>query len=78
MRAVNLLPADASQRKSLRKEDPAVVVGSALGAVVLVALIAGFLNVHSKVNADQKQLTPERGSAHESRGGQNNQRRQRE
>ena len=33
MRAVNLLPADASQRKSLRKEDPAVVVGSALGAV---------------------------------------------
>jgi Tfp pilus assembly protein PilN len=57
MRAVNLLPADASQRKSLRKEDPAVVVGSALGAAVLVALVAGFLNVHSKVNADQKQLT---------------------
>jgi len=57
MRAVNLLPADASQRKSIRKEDPAVVVGSALGAIVLVALVAGFLNVHGKVNADQKRLT---------------------
>ncbi len=56
MRAVNLLPGDASQRKSFTKEDPAVVVGSALGVVVLLALVAGFMNVHGKVNADQKKL----------------------
>jgi Tfp pilus assembly protein PilN len=56
MRAVNLLPADAAQRKSFLKEDPAVVVGSALGAVVLIALAAGFLNVHSKVSANNAQL----------------------
>jgi Tfp pilus assembly protein PilN len=56
MRAVNLLPADAGQRKSFLKEDPAVVVGSALGAVVLIALAAGFLNVHSKVSANNAQL----------------------
>ena len=30
MRAVNLLPSDSAQRKSFRKEDPAVVVGSTL------------------------------------------------
>lgn len=57
MRAVNLLPEDATQRKSFRKEDPAVVVGSALGVIVLIALGAGFMNVHAKVNADQTQLT---------------------
>lgn len=58
MRAVNLLPKEANQRgKSIRAEDPAVVVGSALGVVVLLALIAGFLNVHSKVGAEQKKLT---------------------
>src|SRR5260221_7380534 len=56
MRAVNLLPGDDSQRKSFTKEDPAVVVGSALGVVVLMALVAGFMNVHRKVNADQKKL----------------------
>jgi Tfp pilus assembly protein PilN len=57
MRAVNLLPSGSESRKSFRKEDPAVVVGSALGAVVLIALAAGFMNVHSKVNADQQKLT---------------------
>jgi len=61
MRAVNLLPKDAQQRgKSLRAEDPAVVVGSAVGCVVFIALIAGFLNVHSKVNAEQSKLTAAR------------------
>jgi Tfp pilus assembly protein PilN len=61
MRAVNLLPKEANQRgKSLRAEDPAVVVGSALGLVVLIALVAGFMNVHSKVNAEQKKLTAAR------------------
>jgi Tfp pilus assembly protein PilN len=57
MRAVNLLPSDSAARKSFRKEDPAVVIGSALGAVVLIALVGGFMNVHSKVNANQKKLT---------------------
>jgi Tfp pilus assembly protein PilN len=58
MRAVNLLPKDANQRgKSIGAEDPAVVVGSALGVVVLIAVVAGFLNVHSKVSAEQKKLT---------------------
>jgi Tfp pilus assembly protein PilN len=56
MRAVNLLPKDGSQRKSFKREDPAVVVGSALGAVVLIALLGGFMNVHSKVNAEQAKL----------------------
>lgn len=56
MRAVNLLPEGAGQRKSFLKEDPAVVVGSALGAIVLIALAAGFLNVHSKVSANKAQL----------------------
>jgi Tfp pilus assembly protein PilN len=61
MRAVNLLPKDAQQRgKSIRAEDPAVVVGSAVGVVVFIALIAGFMNVHSKVNAAQKKLTAAR------------------
>jgi Tfp pilus assembly protein PilN len=60
MRAVNLLPADLAPRKSFRKEDPAVVIGSALGVIVIMALGAGFMNVHSKVNADQKQLTAAR------------------
>ncbi len=57
MRAVNLLPEGSEQRKSFRKEDPAVVVGSALGVIVLMAIGVGFMNVHSKVNADQKRLT---------------------
>jgi Tfp pilus assembly protein PilN len=60
MRAVNLLPAGSESRKSFRKEDPAVVVGSALGVVVLIALVAGFMNVHSKVNAEQTKLTAAR------------------
>ena len=45
MRAVNLLPASSESRKSFRKEDPAVVIGSALGVVVLIALAVGFMNV---------------------------------
>ena len=60
MRAVNLLPSGSESRKSFRKEDPAVVVGSVLGLVVLFALVAGFLNVHSKVNGEQKKLTAAR------------------
>jgi Tfp pilus assembly protein PilN len=60
MRAVNLLPAGSEARKSFRKEDPAVVVGSALGLIVIFALVAGFMNVHSKVNAEQGKLTAAR------------------
>jgi Tfp pilus assembly protein PilN len=60
MRAVNLLPSGSESRKSFRREDPAVVVGSALGVVVLLAVGAGFMNVHSKVNAEQKKLTAAR------------------
>jgi Tfp pilus assembly protein PilN len=61
MRAVNLLPKEANQRgKSIRAEDPAVVIGSALGLVVLLALALGFMNVHSKVAAEQTKLTAAR------------------
>jgi Tfp pilus assembly protein PilN len=60
MRAVNLLPSGSESRKSFRSEDPAVVVGSLLGVVVLLALGAGFMNVHSKVNAEQRKLTAAR------------------
>lgn len=56
MRAVNLLPRDSGSRKSIRNEDPAVVVGSAFGVVVLLALALGFLNVHSKVGHEQAKL----------------------
>src|SRR5581483_10005291 len=57
MRAVNLLPKDAQGGgRSLREEDPAVVVGSVLGLVVMLALVASFLMAHSKVNAQQKLL----------------------
>ena len=56
MRAINLLPRDAVARKSFKDEDPAVVIGSALGAVVILALGAGFLNVHSKVANEQTKL----------------------
>ena len=61
MRAVNLLPKDAQGGgKSLRQEDPAVVIGSALGAVVMIALVGAFLSAHGKVNAQQKELTADR------------------
>ena len=58
MRAVNLLPRDAQPGgKSIRNEDPAVVVGSVLGVVVIIVMSAGFLVAHSKVNAEQKKLS---------------------
>jgi len=56
VRAINLLPRDAAARKSFKDEDPAVVIGSALGVVVILALGAGFLNVHSKVGSEQIKL----------------------
>jgi Tfp pilus assembly protein PilN len=61
MRAVNLLPIDQrSGGKSIRQEDPAVVVGSALAAVVMIALVASFLTAHGKANTQQKKLTEDR------------------
>jgi Tfp pilus assembly protein PilN len=56
MRAVNLLPRDAGQGKSIREEDPAVVVGSAVGVVVLIALAGAFMTAHSKAGTQQARL----------------------
>ena len=56
MRAVNLLPRDAQQHKNIRDEDPAVVVGSALGVIVIIALGAGFWTAHSRAGAEQAKL----------------------
>ena len=56
MRAVNLLPLDAQQHKSIRQEDPAVVIGSALGVIVMIALAASFLTAHNKAASQQKRL----------------------
>src|SRR3954471_15267332 len=61
MRAVNLLPIDQrAGGKSIRQEDPAVVVGSALGVVVMIALVASFLTAHGKGSAQQAKLTAAR------------------
>jgi Tfp pilus assembly protein PilN len=61
MRAVNLLPIDQrAGGKSIRQEDPAVVVGSALGVVVMIALIASFLTAHGKATAQEAKLTAAR------------------
>jgi Tfp pilus assembly protein PilN len=60
MRAVNLLPRDAAQAKSIRNEDPAVVVGSVFGVIVIIALSAGFITAHSKASSEQTKLTAAR------------------
>jgi len=40
MRAVNLLPRDSQPGgKNIRNEDPAVVVGSVLGPIVVIVLV---------------------------------------
>ena len=57
MRAVNLLPREYQNAKSIRHEDPAVVVGSALGVMVMIALGASFFVAHANANAQQAQLT---------------------
>jgi Tfp pilus assembly protein PilN len=56
MRAVNLLPRDAVDRKSIRQEDPAVVIGSALGVIVIFALGIGFLSAHSRASSEEQKL----------------------
>jgi Tfp pilus assembly protein PilN len=60
MRAVNLLPRDLQQHKSLREEDPAVVVGSALGVVVMLALGGAFISAHGKASAQERRLSEAR------------------
>ena len=57
MRAVNLLPKDQQAGgRSIREEEPAVVVGSALAAIVMIALIGSFVTAHGKAAAEQKRL----------------------
>jgi Tfp pilus assembly protein PilN len=60
MRAVNLLPKELQNAKSIRHEDPAVVVGSALGVIVMIALGASFFVAHANANAEQSKLTSAR------------------
>ena len=56
MRAVNLLPKELQTRKSIREEDPAVVVGSALGVTVMIALGLAFYVAHSAAGKQQQRL----------------------
>ena len=56
MRAVNLLPLEFRTRKSIREEDPAVVVGSALGLIVMIALGSAFMMAHGKANGQLQRL----------------------
>jgi hypothetical protein len=56
MRAVNLLPMEYRNAKSIRHEDPAVVVGSALGVIVMITLGAAFFTAHSKAGQQQASL----------------------
>jgi Fimbrial assembly protein (PilN) len=60
MRAVNLLPKELQTRKSIREEDPAVVVGSALGVVVMIALGLSFYVEHNAAGKQQARLTTAR------------------
>jgi Tfp pilus assembly protein PilN len=60
MRAVNLLPREYQNAKSIRHEDPAVVVGSALGVIVMIALGGAFFVAHGHASAQQARLTAAR------------------
>src|SRR3984893_19311063 len=57
MRAVNLLPRELQNAKSIRHEDPAVVIGSALGVIVMIALGSAFFVAHGHANAEQARLS---------------------
>ena len=57
MRAVNLLPRDLQNIKSIRHEDPAVVVGSALGVIVMIVLGSTFVAAHGRASSEQARLT---------------------
>jgi Tfp pilus assembly protein PilN len=60
MRAVNLLPKELQTRKSIREEDPAVVVGSALGVIVMIALGLAFYVANAAVGTQQARLNTAR------------------
>lgn len=60
MRAVNLLPKELQTRKSIREEDPAVVVGSALGVVVMIVLGLAFYVEHGAASKQQARLNTAR------------------
>jgi Tfp pilus assembly protein PilN len=60
MRAVNLLPREYQNAKSIRHEDPAVVVGSALGVIVIIALGGAFYVAHSTANVQEARLSKAR------------------
>jgi Tfp pilus assembly protein PilN len=60
MRAVNLLPKDSGQAKNIRNEDPAVVIGSAVGLVVVIALGLSFFVAHTNASAAQLKLNAAR------------------
>jgi Tfp pilus assembly protein PilN len=60
MRAVNLLPREYQTAKSIRHEDPAVVVGSALGVIVMIALGGSFFAAHGNASAEQARLSKAR------------------
>jgi hypothetical protein len=60
MRAVNLLPREYQNAKSIRHEDPAVVIGSALGVIVMIALCAAFFVAHGKANVEEARLSKAR------------------
>ena len=60
MRAVNLLPRDLRARRSFREEDPALVVGAVLAAIVLIVLGAGFARAHANAGSQQALLVDAR------------------
>jgi Tfp pilus assembly protein PilN len=60
MRAVNLLPREYQNAKSIRHEDPAVVIGSALGVIVMIALGGAFMAAHGQANTQQARLSKAR------------------
>jgi Tfp pilus assembly protein PilN len=56
MRAVNLLPRDATKSRGISKQQLPAVVGAGVGVVVLAALAGGYLSASSKVASAQNDL----------------------
>jgi Tfp pilus assembly protein PilN len=57
MRAVNLLPREATGRGSINPQHLPALVGGGVGFLVVAALAGGYLSASSKVAAAQRQLT---------------------
>ncbi len=60
MKAVNLLPRETRSSRSGLRVDPLLAAGAALTAVVVAALLGGFVLVHSHAASAQKQLAAAR------------------